>query len=185
MRRTPLHRVRTRGVLAVAAVGLVVVGLAACDSGSSKPKSSRTTTTTRVRTRRTTTTTAAGKGTSTTTTTSTTLPTTTVPPTTPTTVPPTTGAGCGSATGPITSAVLGGDLGTTPIASYDLTDCRRSTSQPDWAAVTLRPKAGQSVATMTVVVERLGSIWTIHSYAAGPNGCDAPPPAPAELRLGC
>jgi hypothetical protein len=108
-----------------------------------------------------------------------------VPPAPSTTVPPTTGNGCAEATGPITSAVLGGDLGSTPMASYDVTDCRRSTSQPIWAAVTLAPKPGQSVGRLTVVLERLGSIWVVHSYAFGPSGCDAPPPVPSELRLGC
>ena len=29
------------------------------------------------------------------------------------------------------------------------------------------------------------SNWTVQSYNTGATGCDAPPPVPAELRLGC
>jgi len=51
--------------------------------------------------------------------------------------------------------------------------------------VVLTPKPGQTVPPLTVVVEQLGSIWTVHSYGTGATGCDAPAPVPAELHLGC
>jgi hypothetical protein len=38
---------------------------------------------------------------------------------------------------------------------------------------------------LTVVFERIGSIWNVHSYGQGATGCDAPAPVPTELRLGC
>lgn len=185
MRRIPMSRPRTRPLVALAVVGALVVTLAACDGGGdSEPKSSGSTSTSKPRKPHgSTTTTTASKGS--TTTSSTTVPSTTVPPSPTTTLPPNSGGTCGAATGPITAAVLGGDLGPVPVASYDVTDCRRSGSQPIWAAVTLRPKPGQTVAPLNVVLELFGSIWTVHSYGAGATGCDAPAPVPAELRTGC
>lgn len=185
MRRTLPYHLRTRPVAALLVAGALVVTLTACDDGGDpKPGSAGSTNTSKPRKHRGSTTTSAPKGTSSTTS-STTLPATTVPPTPTTTLPPTSGGTCGAATGPITAAVLGGDLGQVPVASYDVTDCRRAGSQPIWAAVTLRPKPGQSVPQLNVVLELFGSIWTVHSYASGPTGCDAPPPVPAELRTGC
>ena len=85
----------------------------------------------------------------------------------------------------ITAAVLSSHLGPVPTGSYTVTNCRVSTAVPIWAAVTLTPRPGQAVPPITVVVERIGSIWTLHSYATGPTGCDAPAPVPTELALGC
>ena len=72
-----------------------------------------------------------------------------------------------------------------PLDSYTIGDCRLAPSQLIWGAVTLTPNPGQSVPRLTVVAERIGSIWTVHSYGSGPTGCDAPAPVPAELGLGC
>jgi hypothetical protein len=85
----------------------------------------------------------------------------------------------------ISAAITGGDLQAVPVDSYTVGDCRLAASQPIWSAVTLTPKPGQGVPRLTVVVERIGSIWTVHSYGPGATGCDAPAPVPAELRLGC
>ncbi|MGZ4675660.1 MAG: hypothetical protein ACXVJ7_12350 [Acidimicrobiia bacterium] len=162
----------------------LVVGVAACDGGGSSRRA-HTTTTTRRRHRpsRTTTTTTAAGGSSTT---ASTAPTTgtTAPTLPPTTAPPNAGT-CAAASGPITAAVLGGGLGPVPVADYTVTDCRLSSSHPLWSAVTMAPRPGTTAPRLTVALERIGSIWTVHSYAQGATGCDAPPPVPTELRLGC
>ncbi len=186
MRRTPPPRPGTRALAASAVVAALLLSLAACDSGSAKPRSARSTTSsTKPRAHRGSTTTTSAPPSGSTSTSPTTLPPTTVPPTPTTTLPPNSGGTCGGATGPITDAVVSGDLGPVPVSSYDVTDCRRSASQPIWAAVTLTPKAGQNVARQTVALELLGSIWIVHSYGTGATGCDIPAPVPAELRLGC
>jgi hypothetical protein len=72
-----------------------------------------------------------------------------------------------------------------PLDSYSIAGCRLAPSSTIWGAVALAPKPGQTAPPLTVVVERLGSIWSVHSYATGATGCDAPAPVPAELQLGC
>jgi hypothetical protein len=179
----PRHRSLSpvAGLALLALTAALTVGLTACGSGGSKAKSKpRHSTSTTTRPRHTTTSSSSS---------STTAPTgpstsdTTAPTTTSTTAPA--DAGCGGATGPITAAVLSGDLGPVPTGSYNVADCRLSPSHPIWAAVALRPRAGETVPQLTVVLERIGALWTVHSYAQGPTGCDAPPPVPTELRLGC
>ncbi len=170
-------RPRPRSLLAVAVAVLISVALVGCDSGGSK---SGATSTTRRRTHRRTTT-SSSAGTTSLPTTATTVPTTL-------TTPPTTSPGpgtCGAQQSVITAAVLGGDLGPVPIGSYDVVNCRIAGSNPIWAAVGLNPKAGTGVTPLTVVLQRLGSIWTVHAYGITRVGCDAPPPVPAELGLGC
>ena len=170
-------RPRPRSLLAIAVAVLVSVALVGCDSGGSK---SGATSTTRRRTHRRTTT-SSSAGTTSVPTTATTVPTTL-------TTPPTTSPGpgtCGAQQSVITAAVLGGDLGPVPIGSYDVVNCRIAGSNPIWAAVGLNPKAGTGVTPLTVVLQRLGSIWTVHAYGITRVGCDAPPPVPAELGLGC
>ncbi len=174
----PSRRLRLRPLGAIALVLLVPVALVACDSGGSKSRA--TSTTTRRRPHRTTTT-SSSSSTSTVPTTATTVPTTL-------TVPPTTspGAGtCGAQQSVITAAVLGGDLGPVPIGSYDVVNCRIAGSNPIWAAVGLNPKAGTGVTPLSVVLQRLGATWTVHAYGITRVGCDAPPPVPSELGLGC
>jgi hypothetical protein len=165
---------------ATACAGLALLTLTACDSGGSKSKSAGSTTTSYRAHHTTTSTKPAGTTTS------------SAPPTSITTVPrpssttlPNDGGTCGGATGAITAAVLGGDLGPVPVGSYTVVDCRQSASQPIWAAVTLRARPGQTVPQLTVALQRIGALWTVHSYSQGPTGCDAPRPVPTELRLGC
>lgn len=169
---------RLLAVLAVAALGLT-----ACDSGSSTAGTKKhTSTTTRRKSghpRRTTTT--SGSSTSSTTaapTTSTTAP----PP--PSTVPPPS-SNCGARAGAIYAAVQGGDLGPVPLASYTISECRIAASNQIWSAVTLVPNAGSGVVQLTVALQRMGSIWQVDSYGQSQVSCDAPPPVPTELRLGC
>lgn len=175
---------RTRLCRRTAVAALVVVVAAGCsDGGSESHASPHTTTATGKRSGSSTT-----EPSSSTTTTTTTVPDLTDPRSQPATTVPTSATGstpCGARTGTITAGVLSSDLGPVPTGSYTVTHCRLSSTQPTWSAVTLTPRPGQSVTPLTVVMERIGSIWTLHSYSAGPTGCDAPPPVPAELRLGC
>lgn len=172
----------------VAATSLLVLfALSACSSGSSGSSNAsgdRTTTSSRVKGHRprpstTSTTAAAPSSTSR-------SSTTTAGTTPPDTAPPTaSGPGCGTRAGPIFAAVQGGDLATVPLSSYTITDCRISDSDPIWSAVTLTPNPGTGVVRLTVVLQRLGSIWTVNAYGPGPVGCDIPVPARGELRVGC
>jgi hypothetical protein len=167
-------------VLAVAAGAALVLG--ACDDSGSSADRSSTSSTSRRRTTTTTTTDAASS-------TTTTVPPTTVPPTVPpTTVPPGPPSGslpCGERGGPISAAVLGGGLGPVPVENYTLTDCRIAAANEIWAAVTLAPKPGTTVPRLTVALERIGSIWTVRAYGERSVACDAPPPVPQQLGLGC
>jgi hypothetical protein len=101
-------------------------------------------------------------------------------------VPPNPAAACGAREEPITQAVLDGGLGPVPVENYTVTDCRIAPSNQIWAAVTLLPKPGSGVPRLTVVLQRVGALWTVRSYGEGAVACDdAPPPVPAELRTGC
>jgi hypothetical protein len=172
-----------RAVSVLLALGLTAT-LAACGSGGSgaSAKSSSTTTTTRRHKPR-----ASTTSTTTTTTLGGAQPDSAVtnPNAPSTTTTPAGGAPCGAQEPHLTAAVTSGDLGTVPLASYAISNCRLASSNLIWGAVTLTPKPGQTVAPMTVVLERIGSIWDVHSYASGATGCDAPAPVPTELALGC
>ena len=161
---------------------VTVIAIAGCDSGSSTaaPKAHRTTTTTR----RHHATTTTSSSTSTTSSTVVTLPATTVPPTPPTTAPANAGS-CGPRAGAIYAAVQGGDLGPVPLQKYTIANCRVSTANPIWSAVTLVPNAGSGVPQLIVALERLGSTWQVRSYGQNHVACDAPAPVPAQLQLGC
>jgi hypothetical protein len=175
------------------AAPLVVVALcatlAACDSGGgSRAARSTTTTTTKHRRKPH----AATTTTSSSTTTTTTLPrgaqpdtAVTDPNVATTTTSPGGAAPCGPQEARLDAVVQSGELQNVPVASYTVTNCRLASSQPIWGAVTLAPNAGTSVAPLTVVFERVGSIWDVHSYGAGATGCDAPAPVPTQLGLGC
>lgn len=171
-----------RRVCALLACAALVATASACDSGGSSKSDAGTTTTTKKRKPRASTTTSSSSS-STSSTTGT--PGTTAPTLPPTTTPPGTTTPCGAQAARISSVVYGGDLQPVPVDSYTIADCRLAPSSPIWGAVVLTPKPGQTVPQLTVVVELLGSIWTVHSYGAGPTGCDAPAPVPAELHLGC
>jgi hypothetical protein len=166
-------------VLCIALAG----ALAACDSGGSG--TAGTTSTTRRRKPHASSTTSSSSTTTTTVGGAQPDSATTDPNAPPTTTTPAGAASCGAQEPHLTAAVAGGDLGTVPIASYTIGRCRLASSNLIWGAVTLTPKPGQSAAPMTVVLERVGSIWQVHSYASGATGCDAPAPVPAELGLGC
>jgi hypothetical protein len=172
---------RTRRVVALLAGLSLVAALAACDSSGSAKSDAGTATTTRPRHRRGSTTTSSSTnatiGPSDTTGTS--------DPTPASTNPPPATADCGVQLTRISAAITDGGLQAVPLGSYTIGDCRLAPSQPIWSAVSLTPKPGQTVPHLTVVVERIGSIWTVHSYGAGATGCDAPAPVPAELALGC
>ena len=171
---------RLRGAtVAVACLGLVVT-LAACDSGGSDRSGAGTTTTSKRAPHGSSTTTSS----STTSTTTTTGGTGTTTPTTPPTSAPAAALPCATQEAALTALVQGGDL-PIPTDSYTVGDCRIAPSSLIWAAVVLRPKPGETVPQLTVVAERIGSLWTVRSYGPGPTGCDAPAPVPAELRLGC
>jgi hypothetical protein len=176
------HRTPFRA-LALAATVALAAGVTACDDGASS-RSDGPSTSSRPRRSTTTTSDPADRG-STTTTSAPVRPSTTVPPTAPPTTTPVGPGTCGGQAAAISAAVTGGDLGPVPVENYSITGCRIAASQPIWAAVTLVPKPGETVDRLTVVLQRLGSIWTVHSYNTGATGCDAPAPVPAELRLGC
>ncbi len=164
---------------------IAVTGLAACESGSSKAATKpRTTTTTRRKRRPATTTSSTTAAPTTTSTTVAPVVSTTLAPSPVTTVPPTLGA-CGARAGAIFAAVQGGDLASVPLEKYTISDCRIANSNQIWSAVTLVPNPGSGVTPLTVALERIGSIWSVRSYAASHVACDAPPPVPQELRLGC
>lgn len=168
-----------------AAVALLAfLALPACSSGSSGSASKHTTTTTKAKRRPAKSTTTTKAPTSAPSSSATTAATEPTPPAN-STPPPAAGPGCGGRAGPIFAAVQGGDLGPVPLQSYTISDCRISDANPIWSAVTLVPNPGTSVIRLTVVLQRLGSIWIIHAYGPGQVGCDAPPPVPTQLTLGC
>jgi hypothetical protein len=175
------HRTWLRRASATVVAAGLALTLAACDSGGSDRSGAGTTTTSKKKPHRPTTT-SSSTAASTSSTTGT--PGTTAPTLPPTTAPPAT-ASCGAQAATISSVVYGGDLQAVPLDSYTISDCRLAPSQPIWAAIVLTPKPGQTVPQLTVVLERLGSIWTVHSSGPGATGCDAPVPVPSELRLGC
>ena len=72
-----------------------------------------------------------------------------------------------------------------PIAKYMISDCRIAASNQIFSAVTLVPNPGSGVVQLTVALQRIGSIWTVQAYGQSHVSCDAPPPVPAELHLGC
>ena len=178
-----LHRVIRRASVALVCLGLVVA-LAACDSGGSDRAGRTSTTTSKRRPHRSTTTSSTASTTSTSATSATTGPSQTSTPSSPPTTAPAAALPCGTQATALTALVQGGDL-PIPVDSYTVADCRIAPSSLIWAAVVLAPKPGQTVPQLTVVAERIGSLWTVHSYGPGATGCDAPAPVPAELRLGC
>lgn len=171
----------------LAATGLSVVivatlALAACSSDSSKlaaKANSPTSTTTRPRHGSSTISSVSG---------ATSMPANSsaiAPPTSAATAPPGTSAGCGAQAGAIDAAIQGGHLGPVPIAKYAISDCRIAASNQIFSAVTLVPNPGSGVVQLTVALKRIGSIWAVQAYGQTHVSCNAPPPVPVELRLGC
>lgn len=174
-------RIRTGWVLAL----IITVGAGACSSGSTKTVSKRhsATTTTRRKSRHSATTSSTSKAP---------ISTTVAPPSSttslslppPSSVPPPTDT-CGPRAASIYAAVQGGGLGAVPLDKYTISECRVATSNQIWSAVTLVPNPGSGVQQLTVALERVGALWRVHAYGPIPVACDAPPPVPTELRLGC
>ena len=174
---------RRRRIAVVVLVLGLTAGLAACDSGGSG-KAASTTSTTRRRKPHASTTTSSS--TSTTTLGGAQPDTAVTDPNAPSTTTSPAGASpCGAVQTRLSAVVTGGDLGSVPVDQYTVTNCRLASSNLIWGAVTLAPKSGTSVPRLTVVFERIGSIWNVHSYDHGPTGCDAPAPVPTQLGLGC
>lgn len=166
---------RRPAALAVLLV-LVLVVAAACDGGDDGESRSPTSTSRR---RPTTTTTApvstsstGGTGTST----------TTAPPTSSTTTPQ---GGCGAQTGIIVDAIGASDELAGQQGTYTVAQCRLAASSPIWAAAQIVPNPGAPIGPATVLLERIGSIWTVSAYGTGAIGCPAPPNVRAELLLTC
>ncbi len=76
-------------------------------------------------------------------------------------------------------------MGSVPMEKYTISNCRVSTSNPIWSAVTLVPNAGSGAQQLTVALQRLGATWNVDAYGQNHVSCSAPPPVPAELQLGC
>ncbi len=163
---------------------IAVTGLAACDSGSSKVATKPHTTAMTRRKHRPATTTSSTAAPTTSSTTAAPVVSTTFAPSPVTTVSPTLDA-CGARAVAIFAAVQGGDLGPVPLEKYTISDCRIANSNQIWSAVSLVPNPGTGVTPLTVALERIGSIWQVRAYAVDHVACDAPPPVPQELRLGC
>jgi hypothetical protein len=176
--RAMLGCMRARTSIVVATV-LALLLLAACDGSDD---SRATTSTSR---RRTTTTSSSTTSTSTPTGSSTTAPpgsTSTVAPTTTTTVAAGT---CGGQTQIITDAVQASDQLAGRAGQYSVQQCRIAPSAPIWAAADIVPDPGASLDRASVLLERIGAIWTVVTLGTGSVGCPAPPPARVELLLPC
>ncbi|MEO6467752.1 MAG: hypothetical protein ABIP21_01535 [Acidimicrobiia bacterium] len=168
--------------LAIPLALIAVVGLAACDSGSSKNSGKpRATSTTRRKHRPITTTSSTTVSSS-----------PTAAPVVSTTearnavtTPPSTGGTCGARAGAVFAALQSGELRSVPLEKYTISDCRIASSNQIWSAVSLVPNPGTGAPPLTVALERVGSLWQVRGYAPDHVACDAPPPVPQELRLGC
>jgi len=178
--RTPLRSL-LRPSFGVLIVGALVV-LAACggsDGGKAATSSTR---------RRTTTTTGTPGATAPSSTTGSSTPSA---PSTPSTVgpatPTTTAAPgtCGGQEGIIADAVNGSDQLAVHSGTFRVVRCRIAASQPIWAAADVVPDPGSGVVAQSVLLERLGSIWTVVTAGTGSIGCQAPAGVRAELMLPC
>jgi hypothetical protein len=163
---------------AAALAALLVVSMAACDSGSdkdAKPHRSTTTSSTSTSTSTTSTTLSEANGS---TTTSTAAPTT-----------PTESVGtCGNQTDAIVAAVGGSDMGglNTRQGQFTVKNCRIAASSPIWAAASVVPNAGVQLDTATVLLQRIGALWNVEQVGTSRVGCDeAPMDVLTELRLPC
>jgi hypothetical protein len=166
-------RPRILPVVVVAALALALAP--ACDGSDGKSSTSTT------RSRRTTTTSTTSPSGS-----STTVPppssSTTVPETTTTTAAPGT---CGGQTATITEAIQGSDELAERSGQYTVQHCRIAASSPIWAAADVVPNPGVGLERSSVLVERIGSIWTVVALGTDGVGCQAPAPARVELLLPC
>lgn len=153
---------------------LVVLG--ACGGSDGGKQSSSTTR------RTTTTTTTASTSTAPSSTTGPSTPSSTAPETTTTTAAPGT---CGGQEGIIADAINGSDQLSAHTGTFRVVRCRIAQSQPIWAAADIVPDPGSGVPAQSVLLERLGSIWTVVTAGSGAIGCRAPAEVRGELALPC
>ncbi len=160
-------------VVAALLVVLVAFAATACDSGGSsaarKPHRSTTTsssTTTSTLPSGATTTVVAGGATTT------------------STLPP--NGTCGNQTTAITAAIGNGPSGLKENAGkYTVQRCRIAASSPIYAAANTVPNPGVQLDGATVVLERIGALWTVNSVGTSGVGCDLPAQVITDLGLSC
>lgn len=106
-----------------------------------------------------------------------------------TTTTPADAGTCGPQYFAIDAAIRGSDMvGLAAVADkFSVVDCRISAANPIWAAASAVPTPGNEATFEggVVVLERIGSIWTVHAVGTDQVGCDAPAPVPNELDLPC
>jgi hypothetical protein len=158
-------------VVAALLVVIVAFGATACDSGGSsaarKPRRSTTTSssTTSTAPSGSTTTVVAGGATTT------------------TLVPNGT---CGNQTTAITAAIGNGPSGLKENAGkYTVQRCRIAASSPIYAAANTVPNPGVQLDGATVVLERIGALWTVNGVGTSGVGCDLPAQVITDLGLSC
>jgi hypothetical protein len=157
----------------VVTAALTLALLPAC--GGSGGDAGRTTRPTRARA----TTTTTGAGTTTASAASSTS--TTAPATTTTTAAPGT---CGGQTEVITQAIQGSEQMAPQAGRFTVTRCRVASSSPIWAAATAT-STDPAVPSTTVVLERIGALWTVIAVGTSHVGCDVPAAARPELGIDC
>jgi hypothetical protein len=162
-------------LVAVLCAAALSVTLAACDSGGSSatPKPHRSTTTSSSSP---TTTTTGGPSTSTETSGGGT-PTSTIAPI----------GTCGNQTTTIVAAVQGSTEGglAENAGRYTVQRCRIAASSPIWAAAQIVPNAGVQLDGATVVLQRIGALWSVESVGTSQVGCTAPAAVIRDLGLVC
>lgn len=104
----------------------------------------------------------------------------------PTTAPTNNGT-CGPQFAVIDEAIKGSDnpVLAGAVGTFAVVDCRLSPSIPIWAAANTSPKPGAVLPRQTIVVQRIGAIWTVEEVGTGPVGCNIAQPIPRELQLAC
>lgn len=157
---------------------VATVAIAALLSGCGDSKKTGTASTTKAPSRSSTTTSTVGNEPSTT------LPSEYSP--TPTTAPTNNGT-CGPQFAVIDEAIKGSDnpVLAGAVGTFVVVDCRLSPSIPIWAAANTSPKPGAALPRQTIVVQRIGAIWTVEVVGTGPVGCNIAQPIPTELLLAC
>ncbi len=159
-------------VVAALLVVIVAFGATACDSGGSsaarKPHRSTTTSSS--------TTTSTAPSDSTTTAVLGGATTTTLAP----------NGTCGNQTTAITAAIGNGPSGLKENAGkYTVQRCRIAASSPIYAAANTVPNPGVQLDGATVVLERIGALWTVDGVGTSGVGCDLPAQVITDLGLSC
>lgn len=94
---------------------------------------------------------------------------------------------CGAQYPAIEAAIKGSDVAglSSQAANLTVVNCRLAPSNPIWAAAEAAPNPGTSLQGGTVVLQRIGALWTVEAVGTDQVGCDAPAPVPTELDLPC